>query len=114
MSKLASADRTRIANWVTPRDRWISRIEWAAIVGIALVNVVLARRTGIALSEPLKDVELLAVVFAVWPLAAVLTRLTGFGVGAEVIAENAVKFFLFTLAASNFVLLSCDQSGAAQ
>ena len=48
----------------------------------------------------MKNVELLAVVFAVWPLTAVLTRVLGFGIGTEVIAENAAKFFLFTLAAS--------------
>jgi membrane-associated phospholipid phosphatase len=87
-------------SWIMLGDRWISHLEWAAIIGIGLVNVILARVTGISLSEPKKNVELLAIIFAIWPLTAVLTRLTGFGVGAEVIGENAAKFFLFTLAAS--------------
>jgi len=86
--------------WTMPGDRLISHLEWAAIIGIGLVNVILARVTSISLSEPMKNAELLAIIFAVWPLTAVLTRLTGFGIGAEVIAENAAKFFLFTLAAS--------------
>jgi membrane-associated phospholipid phosphatase len=86
--------------WTMPGDRWISHLEWAAIIGIGLVNVILARVTSISLSEPMKNAELLAIIFAVWPLTAVLTRLTGIGIGAEVIAENAAKFFLFTLAAS--------------
>lgn len=87
-------------SWAMPRDRWISFVEWAAIIGIGLLNVILARVIGISLSEPIKSVELLAIIFAVWPLTAVLTRLTGFGIGTEVIAENAAKFLLFTLVAS--------------
>ena len=66
------------------------------------MNVILAHITGISMSEPINNAKLLTIIVAVWPLTAVLTRFTGFGVGTEIIAENAAKFFLFTLAASTF------------
>jgi membrane-associated phospholipid phosphatase len=102
MSRVASdlPAPIRKISWAVPRDRWISVLEWAVIIGIGLMNVILAGVTGISLSEPLKDAELLAVIFALWPVTAALTRITGFGVGTEVIAENAAKFFSFTVAAS--------------
>jgi membrane-associated phospholipid phosphatase len=104
MSKSVSSIRAQggMVGWAMPRDRWISLLEWAIIISLGSANVMLAHITGISMSEPISNAKILTIIVAVWPLTAVLTRLTGFGVGTEVIAENAAKFFLFTLVASAF------------
>jgi membrane-associated phospholipid phosphatase len=85
--------------WSTPRDRSISLLEWAFIIGIGLADLILSRLTGISLSEPTTNTEIFVTIFAIWPLAAILTRVTGIGAGLEVIAENVAKFVFVTLAA---------------
>ena len=101
MSRIAlSPDApSRMTDWNMPGDRWISLLEWAVIIGVGLADIILARVTGISLPKSLKSAEIFATILAAWPLAAVLTRLTGFGIGAEVVAENVAKFVLITLAA---------------
>lgn len=84
---------------IMPRDQWVSRLEWVVIIGVALADIILAHDTGISFPKSLKSAEILATILAVWPLSAMLTRLTGFGIGAEVIAENVAKFILITLTA---------------
>lgn len=85
--------------WAAPRDRLISLIQWAVIICVGLADVVLAHVTGVSISEPGNTAKLLMVIVAVWPLTAVFTRLTGFGAGGEVIAENVAKFSLFAFVA---------------
>ena len=85
--------------WTVPRDRLISLIQWAVIICVGLADVVLARATGVSISEPGNTAKLLMIIVAVWPLTAVFTRLTGFGVGGEDIAENVAKFSLFAFVA---------------
>ena len=81
------------------RDRLISLIGWGAILGIFLADMLLFRVTGIGLSYSNVIGKILMLIVALWPVMAVATRLTGFGVGAEVIAENVAKFCLLTYAA---------------
>jgi membrane-associated phospholipid phosphatase len=85
-----------------PREKWISLIEWAVIIGVCLIDIILAHITGISISGVAADVKLLTIVVALWPLTALLTRLTGFAKGGETIAENAAKFISFTVVVSAF------------
>ena len=48
----------------------------------------------------MNNARLLVAIVVLWLLTAALTRASGFGIGCEVIVENVVKFFVFTLAAS--------------
>ncbi len=88
-----------MVGWNTPRDRWISLLEWAFIIGIGLADLILSSLNGISLSEPARNTKIFVAIFAIWPLAAVLTRVTSIGAGLEVIAENITKFVFVTLAA---------------
>ena len=81
------------------RDQWISLFEWAVIVGVITLDVILSALTGISVSEPTKNVMVYAIVIAIWPFTAVLTRLSGFGIGGELIAENVTKLLVLTHAA---------------
>ena len=89
-----------VTEWALPGDRGISFLEWGVIIAVGLLDIILARITGIPMSEPVNNAKLLAIIVALWLLTAVLTRASGFGIGCEVIVETVVKFFLFTLVAS--------------
>lgn len=80
-----------------PRDKWISFAEWAVIIGVCLVDIILSRITGISISVPPNNAETLLIIVVLWPLTALLTRLTGFAKGSETIAENAAKFFMYIM-----------------
>lgn len=80
-----------------PRERLISLVQWGVILGVMLLDLCLARVTGIGPSHLSDKMKFLIIVLAVWPAITIVTRLTGFAVGAEVIAENIAKFCWFSL-----------------
>lgn len=82
--------------WASPRERWASLIQWGIIISVGLMDLILARIAGISLSLPMRVVETSAAIVGVWPFTAIFTRLSGFAVGCEVIAENLAKLLLFS------------------
>jgi membrane-associated phospholipid phosphatase len=80
-----------------PRDKWISFVEWSVIIGVGVVDIILSRTTGISISVPVNNAETLAIIVALWPLTALLTRLTGFAKGSESLAESVAKFFVYIM-----------------
>src|SRR5579863_8167986 len=90
--------------WASPRERWASLIQWGIIISVGLMDLILARIAGISLSLPMRDVETSAAIVGVWPFAAIFTRLSGFAVGCEVIAENLAKLLLFSFFACAHII----------
>ena len=84
------------------RDRIISRAEWIFIGMTGIADLALSHFWGVPITVSLHVLAALAIIVAVWPVTALITRRTGFAKGSEVLAENAAKFFVFIFFVSAF------------
>ena len=82
------------------RDHWVSAAEWGVIAGMIALDAAFAGATGIAVQGALPQVKLLAIIVALWPATALLTRITGFAKDGTFLAEIPGKFFTYITVAS--------------
>jgi len=82
------------------RNRKISLVEWGVTLGVIAADWICAKSTGVYPTASISSIEALSIIVLLWPVTFILLHITGFASGAEVIAENAAKFFVFIVATS--------------
>jgi hypothetical protein len=81
-------------------DRSVSVVEWSAIVALIAIDAIFAATTGIGIRRLGAYTETLAIIFALWPALALLTRATGFAKGGAFLAEAVAKALIFIYVAT--------------
>jgi hypothetical protein len=81
------------------RDQIVSAGEWGVIVAVVILDAILARATGIGVDTG-KKVLLIAIIAGIWPVTALISRLTGLAKDGVFLTEIPGKFFSYVFAAS--------------